>query len=188
MSTEIYDGPIAANEFFSGKERGRCIQLTDTSGTTSKDPGAGIFIQGRQADVLACAEAIVAFYSKSRSPAPAPTRPTDAEIERAMSSILGDLDDNGRINTNEQRGLRDIVRDMLVNVWCLTASRVEVSGRSPAEVPPNWSEDEEVKKARAELAQAWDNDVQGNIDMAIRPSDLFDKLCNAVWRSAQPHD
>ena len=59
------------------------------------------------------------------------------------------------------------------------------AGRSPAEVPPNWKASDEVQKARAELAQAWDNDVQGNIDMAVRPSDLFDNLCAAVWRSAQ---
>lgn len=59
MSTEMYDGPVSATRFYGGAERGVCIQITGR--WKSSDVGAGLFVQGEYADVLACAKGIVAF-------------------------------------------------------------------------------------------------------------------------------
>ena len=64
MSTEIHDGPVKANQFYGGKERGLCIQIT--SHWKSSDFGAGRFVQGEYDDVVACAEAIVAFDAENK--------------------------------------------------------------------------------------------------------------------------
>ena len=99
---------------------------------------------------------------------------------------------NWKADPKVQEAIQNLTTMYLRNDWTMADERrnidalceVAAASGSPAEVPPNWNAFEEVKQARAELARAWDNDVQGNIDMAIRPSDLFDKLCAAVWRSA----
>ena len=61
---------------------------------------------------------------------------------------------------------------------------VEV-GRSPAEVPPKWKADKEVSKAAAQVQTAIMECKTGRMHY---PTDALDALCNAVWRSAQPHD
>lgn len=64
MSTEIHEGDVSATQFFGGRDRGVCIQIT--SRWKSNDQGAGIFVQGEYDAVVECARAIVAFDAAKR--------------------------------------------------------------------------------------------------------------------------
>ena len=55
----------------------------------------------------------------------------------------------------------------------------EVSGRSPAEVPPNWRTSELVNVQRNLIATKMGHEYLAD------NHDLLDELCAAVWRSAQ---
>lgn len=119
--------------------------------------------------------------SKSRSPAPAIT---DAMVQAAIKYTLCPKCFAMNPWSREPSSCVDCVRT------ALTAA-IEVSGRSPAEVPPNWNENDEVQAARSKLEHKVVNyshtplDTSEKLGAAQEFLDALDALCDAVWRSAQ---
>lgn len=120
---------------------------------------------------------LAAGYSKSRS-----TAITDAMVQAAIKSRLCQACIDG-LWSREPSSCVDCVRTALTDA-------LSVSGRSPAEVPPNWPD--EVQEARLQIVRRikqWRlSDMRGDgtvILATLNSSDALDALCAAVWRSAQ---
>ena len=112
-----------------------------------------------------------AGYSKSRSPAPAIT---DAQCLAAMREFAAQ---KGESHDAMWSQMDAQIRAEVIGEWRAVLECAEVSGRSPAEVPPTTFE--QIENAALDFAR----DLDASTDSAS--GKMAREKFRAVWRSAQ---
>jgi hypothetical protein len=142
---------------------------------------------------------LAAGYSKSRSPAPAPTLSAvevdyllaEEVIQRAVQGL--DFAEDAQtvilpVKRCELEGVQMVayidgptLEDLLCKSLDVERYRVVPAGRSPAEVPPNWKASEEVMKILGPT-EFLSSTHHGHLFFS---PEKLEQLLDAVWRSAQ---